>query len=81
MTKVIEYDLDRMTGKELFQFYADHPDYDPAYGQVLGTAFFQIGEKLFPMLEKAHRSGKKIALKQLPGYENVCDPPFDVVVE
>lgn len=81
MATVKEYDLDKMTGQELFWFYMEHPDYDREYHQVLGTAFFQISEKLYSMLEKAHKSKKKIVLKQLPGYKNVNDPPFDVIIE
>ena len=48
------------------------------YSQTLMTAHMHIGDKLFPMLEKCERTGKKIVLIDDPEFEGCCDQPFFV---
>lgn len=77
MAHTKEYDLNLMTGEEIFWLYFNSDD---EYGNVLGTAYEIMGEKLFPLVKKAQQEGKKVDLKITPGYEHVCDPPLYVVV-
>ncbi|MBP6976981.1 MAG: hypothetical protein PHD61_05635 [Bacteroidales bacterium] len=78
MTRIKIYDLNTITGRELFEVYTS---VEGEYGQTLLTAYTIIGDDLFPMLEECHRTGKKIDLKITPGYEHVYDPPLDIVIE
>lgn len=77
MSYTKEYDLNKMTGEEIFWLYFNSDD---EYGNVLGTAYEIMGKKLFPLVKKAQQEGKKIDLKITPGYENVNDPPMDVII-
>jgi len=69
----MSYSQRTMNGEDLFFYYTGLSD---EYSQVLNTAFMQIGEELFPLLEKCHKEGKKIVLVDDPVFEGVDDQPF-----
>jgi len=72
-------DNTEMTGAELFELYTSTNN---SYGQILNIAFLQIGFDLYPMLEEAESTGKKIELKDIEGYNrNFGDKPFKVVLK
>lgn len=58
-----------MTGKELFDRYTSKRDYTGSkpdeYAQLLQTIMFHIGIKIFDLLEKAEREGKKLEVLDL----------------
>ena len=69
----MSYSQRTMNGEDLFFYYTGLSD---EYSQVLNTAFMQIGEELFPLLEQCHKEGKKIVLVDDPVFEGVDDQPF-----
>ena len=50
-----------LSGRELFDIYLSRND---EYSSVLLTARIEIGDALFPLLEKAERLGKKVTIFQ-----------------
>lgn len=70
-------DKSKMTGGQLFDYYTSVHE-DREYGSTLLTAHSEIGNKLFPMLEKCEREGKRIALQET--MSGVLDPPLEVVL-
>lgn len=50
-----------LSGSELFDVYLSRHD---DYSSVLLTARIEIGDALFPLLEKAERLGKKVTIFQ-----------------
>lgn len=66
----------KMTGQQLFDYYTDQAG---EYGQILFTAHQMINDDIFPMLEKAEKENKKVALKTING--DVDDPIIEVVIE
>jgi hypothetical protein len=55
-----------MTGQQLFDKYTEQRDHGESqqndYAQTLQTALMLFGDKVFAMLERAERDGKKIEL-------------------
>lgn len=68
--------LKTLSGSELFDFYLSKGD---EYSGVVFDAFVRIREDLFPLLEEAVRSGKKIILT-CDLSTGVFDPPITVTV-
>lgn len=69
-------DLSKFTGELLFEYYTSKQD---DYAQTLGTAFMEVGDKLYGMLEQAQKTGKRITLKE--DLQDVNDPPITVTIE
>lgn len=67
-----------MNGEMLFDFYINKGG---PYSQILLTAFSAIGEKLFPLLEKAEKAGKQIILVDDSEFEGCDDQPFKVQIQ
>lgn len=55
-----------MTGQQLFDKYTEQRDHSESeqndYAQTLQTALMLFGDKVFAMLERAEKEGKKIEL-------------------
>ena len=66
-----------LTGQELFDIYLSRND---EYSSILLTAYVEIGDDLFPLLEKAERLGKKVTLIQDLD-SGVFDTPITVTLE
>ncbi len=66
-----------LSGRELFDIYLSRND---EYSSVLLTAFVEIGDDLFPLLEKAERLGKKVTLIEDLS-SGVFDPPKTITLE
>ena len=66
-----------LTGQELFDIYLSRHD---EYSSILLTAYVEIREDLFPLLEKAERLGKKVTIIQ-DMVSGVFDPPITVTLE
>lgn len=64
-----------MKGQDLFEFYTSQ---DGPYSQVLFTAYREIGDDLFPMLEEAEEKGAKIILTHEDGID---DAPITVKID
>lgn len=69
-------DLSKLTGEELFGYYTSQGN---KYRQVLFQVYLQIGDKLFKMLEKAEKEGKKIVIKE--SLQDVDDLPITTYIE
>lgn len=57
-----------MTGKQLFERKSVRDftgSTDDEYAQFLATVFFNIGDKLYPLLEEAEKEGKTLSLKDV----------------
>lgn len=52
-----------MTGKQLLEKYLDAGG---EYGRLLMTIMYNIGPEIEPLLEKAEKSGKRLALTPEP---------------
>ena len=50
-----------MKGKDLFSKYINLRD---DYARDLMTIFLNIGESIYPLLEKAEREGKKLSINE-----------------
>ncbi len=61
-----------MTGKEIFYKHLDKRNYSGSkadiYAQLLFTIFLHINSEIFPLLEQAEKTGKKLAIIE---YENL----------
>lgn len=69
-------DLTKLTGSELFEYYTSRND---EYASNLLTAYAQIKEGIFNMLEEAQKKGKRIAIdEEIPG---VIDSPLTITIE
>ncbi len=69
-------DLTGLTGEQLFDYYTSiYGEYE----QTLFTAHSVIGDRLFKLLEKAEKQGKKIVL--IEKMKNVYDPPISVIIK
>ena len=66
-----------LSGAELFDVYLSRHD---EYSSVLLTAFIEIGDDLFPLLEKAERLGQKVVIKQDLD-SGILDAPMTVTIE
>ncbi len=59
-----------MTGEEIFHHYLMKRDHsggpDDQYAQLLQTIWSNIFNKIFPLLEKAEREGKKLDIREVP---------------
>lgn len=53
----------KLTGKELFDLYTS---LEGEYKYTLFRAHLEIGDDLFPMLEKCEKEGKKIHIQESP---------------
>lgn len=68
-------DLSNLSGEYLFDYYTS---IDGEYKQTLFTAHLTIGDRLYKLLEKAEKQGKRIALVEK--MSNVCNPPLSVKI-
>ena len=66
-----------LSGRELFDIYLSRND---EYSSVLLTARIEIGDALFPLLEKAERMSKKVVIKQ-DSSTGVLDAPMSFAIE
>ena len=69
-------DLSKMSGDDLFEYYTSQPG---EYKATLFQAHLEIGDKLFPMLEKCEKTGKKITLKE--DVKDALDSPISVIMK
>ena len=70
--------MNTLKGEILFNIYISKMD---DYSQTLRTAFMELDEDLFPMLEECEKTGKKIVLIDDPEFEGCCDQPFSVQMQ
>jgi len=67
-----------MTGEQLFFKYQDE---SPAeYASLLMSIFMSIGDKLFPILEKAQANNKRVDVKPYPVDDVIRDITVDDVI-
>lgn len=73
-----------MTGIDLFKKYTSFRDYSGSeadqYAQLLMTLSVNIGDDLFPLLEKAEESGKKLTIVENDEESIVGEITIDDVV-
>lgn len=67
-----------MTGAELFELYTSA---NSSYAQILNKVFLHIGFDLYPMLEEAELSGKRIVPEDIHRYSNINDQPYLAVLK
>lgn len=67
--------LKTLSGKELFEYYTS---LDNEYIGTLFQAFQEIGEELYPMLEKCEKEGKSIVINE--DIEEAFDSPITVSI-
>lgn len=76
-----QVDTSVMNGRDLFTYYTmvygDHE-----YENTLFSAHLEIGDALFPMLERCEKEGKRIHLKYDEELQSagVSDCPFEVII-
>lgn len=74
-------DTSRMSGRDLFEYYAFHGE-DREYRNTVLTAYMELNEQLFPMLEVCEREQKHILLQydSFLWSAGALDCPFEVIV-
>jgi hypothetical protein len=68
--------LKTLSGEELFDYYTSQGG---EYSQTLMLAFNEIGEKLYSMLEKAEKEGKKIYV--IEEIDDALDSPLIIEIK
>ena len=59
-----------MTGEQLFDSYIEAKT---PYANVLWTIFMNIGDQIYPLLDKADKAGKKLAIKEFTDNPDLHD--------
>lgn len=58
-----------MTGREIFDSYLENRNFsgdsDDQYAQLLQTIWGHILDKIYPLLEEAERSGKRLGIREV----------------
>lgn len=74
-------DTSRMSGRDLFEHYAFEGE-DQEYRNAVLSAYMELKEELFPMLERCEREGKRIVLRYDDTLQaaGALDCPFEVVI-
>lgn len=74
-------DTSRMSGDALFEHYAFDGE-DQEYRNTVLSAYMELNDALFPMLEQCEREGKRIVLRYDAALQDagVLDCPFEVTI-
>ena len=81
MDMQLQVDTSRMSGRDLFDHYAFVGE-DQEYRNTVLSAYMELKEELFPMLEQCEREGKRIVLRYDAALQDagVLDCPFEIVI-
>lgn len=74
-------DTSRMSGRDLFEHYA-YDGEDMEYRNTVLSAYMELKDDLFPILEQCEREGKRIMLRYNATLQaaGVIDCPFEIAI-
>lgn len=69
-------ELTELTGLQLFEYYTSQSN---EYSNTLFMAQLELGEAIFPMLEKCERESKRVVITE--DLQGVLDSPITITIQ